>query len=176
MVGWRNLESRKNPCEGEFVSGRGDKKKNVMVKTMTGITIDKWGPSFWCTLHVMAHSSPKEMDREQQQETLRFLKMFATRIPCPQCRQHFTEFLEQEVGPDTLQTRDSFVSFMNDAHNDVNMRTGKRTYTLNEHYKVYSRPLPRMVVSFEIQLFVACAIGYFVIQRLSCQRKNYVRV
>jgi hypothetical protein len=39
---------------------------------------------------------------------------------------------------DTLKTRSSIVKFLNDAHNEVNARTGKRVYTLEEHYRVYS--------------------------------------
>lgn len=38
----------------------------------------------------------------------------------------------------TLQTRSSIVKLLNDAHNEVNARTGKRVYTLREHYQVYS--------------------------------------
>ena len=39
---------------------------------------------------------------------------------------------------DTLRTRSSIVKLLNDAHNEVNARTGKRVYTLDEHYQVYS--------------------------------------
>jgi chorismate-pyruvate lyase len=39
---------------------------------------------------------------------------------------------------DALGTRSSIVKLLNDAHNEVNARTGKRVYTLQEHYKVYS--------------------------------------
>jgi len=39
---------------------------------------------------------------------------------------------------DTLKTRSSIVKLLNDAHNEVNARTGKMVYTLKEHYQVYS--------------------------------------
>lgn len=39
---------------------------------------------------------------------------------------------------DALATRASIVSMLNDAHNEVNARTGKRVYSLEEHYDVYS--------------------------------------
>lgn len=39
---------------------------------------------------------------------------------------------------ETLHTRSSIVKLLNDAHNEVNARTGKRLYTLEEHYQVYS--------------------------------------
>ena len=42
------------------------------------------------------------------------------------------------MNEDALRTRASIVKFLNDAHNEVNARTGKRLYTLEEHYQVYS--------------------------------------
>jgi len=39
---------------------------------------------------------------------------------------------------ETLSTKDSVVKLLNDAHNEVNVRLGKRVYTLEEHYDVYS--------------------------------------
>lgn len=42
------------------------------------------------------------------------------------------------MSEDTLRTRSSIVKLLNDAHNEVNARTGKRVYTLEEHYQVYS--------------------------------------
>lgn len=42
------------------------------------------------------------------------------------------------MNEDALRTRASIVKLLNDAHNEVNARTGKRLYTLEEHYQVYS--------------------------------------
>tara|TARA_B110001450_G_C17506215_1_gene434476 strand:- start:176 stop:502 length:327 start_codon:yes stop_codon:yes gene_type:complete len=67
-----------------------------------------------------------------------FLNTFAEYLPCPRCQRHFQEFLKRRMTDDALRTRASVVKLLNDAHNEVNARTGKRVYTLDEHYQVYS--------------------------------------
>ena len=105
---------------------------------MPGLTLGEWGPGAWNTLHVFAHSAPKELTREEMQKFAWFLNTFAEYLPCPRCRRHFQEFLDRRVTDETLHTRSSIVKLLNDAHNEVNARTGKRLYTLEEHYQVYS--------------------------------------
>lgn len=104
-----------------------------------GITLDRWGPGAWNTLHSFAHTSPKELTVEQQEQWRTFLHTFATLLPCPTCRKHFAEYLLQQEGPDTFSTRETLVRFLHDAHNEVNRRTGKRVWSLEEHQRVYSR-------------------------------------
>jgi hypothetical protein len=76
-----------------------------------------------------------------------FLMLFARLLPCPTCRSHFTQLLEAHLDARALETRASLVSFLNDAHNMVNVRLGKREFTLAEHYRVYAMPHPRATVS-----------------------------
>ena len=38
---------------------------------------------------------------------------------------------------ESLRTREDLVALLNDAHNEVNARNGKRVYTLEEHYRMY---------------------------------------
>ena len=108
-----------------------------------GITIDRWGPSVWNTLHVFAHTSPVEPTPEDRKATRAFLRYVTARLPCPECRKHFSDFLDRRLDDASLASRDSLIALLNDAHNEVNMRTGKRVFTLEEHLKVYARPAPR---------------------------------
>jgi hypothetical protein len=105
---------------------------------MPGLTLGEWGPSAWNTLHVFAHSAPKELTKDEMQKFAWFLNAFAEYLPCPRCQRHFKEFLDRRMTEVTLRTRSSVVKLLNDAHNEVNARTGKRVYTLEEHYRVYS--------------------------------------
>lgn len=105
---------------------------------MTGLTLGEWGPGAWNTLHVFAHSAPEELTNDEMQKFAWFLNTFAEYLPCPRCRRHFQDFLKRRMTEDTLHERSSIVKLLNDAHNEVNARTGKRVYTLEEHYKVYS--------------------------------------
>ena len=105
-----------------------------------GLTISEWGPAAWNTLHVVAHSYPTHPTSRQRDETWQFLHLFALHLPCPSCRQHFQSLLQSSVPTSdatAFDSRESLVKFMNDAHNEVNVRLGKRIYTLEEHYRVY---------------------------------------
>ena len=105
---------------------------------MPGLTLDEWGRGAWNTLHVFAHTAPVELTTEERERFQTFLYTFAAYLPCPTCRRHFEDFLRRRVNEQSLSTRASIVSLLNDAHNEVNARTGKRIYSLEDHYDVYS--------------------------------------
>ena len=41
------------------------------------------------------------------------------------------------MNDESVKTRKKIVVLLHEAHNQVNARTGKRLYSLEEHYKVY---------------------------------------
>ena len=102
-----------------------------------GKTIDVWGPCAWNTLHSFCHTSPHSLRREEMDDMERFLLLFAKQLPCPSCRRHFTSYLQENLTEEVLAGRKSLVRFMNEAHNTVNRRLGKREWSLQKHYKAY---------------------------------------
>ena len=139
------------------------------------MTIDKWGPSAWNTLHSFAHAAPPLLDTKQQQDMLHLLNLFGAHLPCPTCRRHFHAYLDTHVRPETFTTRESIVRFLHDAHNDVNLRLGKRVWTLKEHYRVYAvisaRSTNDSTSTFDIR-FVACAGVVAIIAAISMVRRR----
>jgi hypothetical protein len=132
-----------------------------------GLTISDWGPSAWNTLHVICHTYPKKPTKEHKKQTYEFLHLFASHLPCPSCREHFMDLLAEEI-PSTdsehFDSRENMVEFMNDMHNIVNRRLGKRVFTLSEHYDVY-RPRPKgpsiNLVHVTIFVVIICAVSAF---------------
>lgn len=125
-----------------------------------GITIDKWGPCAWNTLHSFAHRSPERLRAHEAEEWKNFLFLFAKRLPCPKCRTHMRVFLEKNITTTTFESRENIVRLLHEAHNDVNRRTGKRTWSLQEHYRLYSRsPSPEADVSSESLVFVVISLA-----------------
>mgnify|MGYP006131651519 CR=1 FL=1 len=129
---------------------------------MPGLTLGEWGPGAWNTLHVFAHSAPNELDTGKMQRFAQFLNIFADYLPCPKCRRHFHDFLDRRMTHDSLRTRSSIVKLLNDAHNEVNARTGKRMYTLDEHYKVYSFKSRRGASTLLRDIVIAVVIAIVV--------------
>ena len=58
---------------------------------------------------------------------------------------------------------------MNDAHNEVNRRNGKRVFTLAEHYRVYQRP-PPLRLTWILALFLT--LGATCVYARSCTKKK----
>lgn len=106
---------------------------------LSTLSVDTWGPCGWSTLHFFAHASP-ELDTAAARLRWRsFLYTFAALMPCPKCARHFTRLLDERMPAAGPSTRAELISFLNDAHNDVNRRRGKRVYSLSEHYRAMDR-------------------------------------
>jgi hypothetical protein len=124
----------------------------------TGIALDVWGPSAWNTLHCFAHASPPRISDSKREEFSQFLSLFAKQIPCPSCRHHFEHYLE--TNPLKVETRGDLVSYLNDAHNSVNKRLGKKTWSYEAHCRAYMRPRPT-VPFFEWSMLALIIAVYF---------------
>lgn len=112
-----------------------------MVRRGMGLTINQWGPAGWEMLHVFSHSFAQDPNDDDRHRMHSLLHLFAIHLPCPSCRRHFSELLQRELptpNAPALVSRDALVAFVNDAHNEVNRRLGKRTVRLQEHYRVFS--------------------------------------
>ena len=89
-----------------------------------------WGPLGWMTLHSVATSYP-ETPTQQERDLMRsWLDMFRDTITCPNCREHFTNMLDNYRAkyPGMLSSRNDFAAFSFRAHNDVNRRLSKPIY------------------------------------------------
>ena len=103
-----------------------------------GSHLQCWGPGGWIVLHAIAHGMPETLPAPR--DTWTFLNLFADHLPCATCASHFRSFLARRTMP---RRRDALVALLNDAHNEVNVRLGKRTYTLEEHTRLFAaRPPP----------------------------------
>ena len=89
-----------------------------------------------------------------------FLTLFCKHLPCPKCRHHANEYLESHMTYSDLDSRENIVKFLNDLHNDVNKRLGRRQVTLREHYEIVrgnERP-PLKSNGVDLTLNIVCII------------------
>lgn len=120
----------------------------------TGSHIKCWGPGGWTMLHAIAHGMPDET-LSTPEETWQLLGLLANHLPCPTCASHFRTFLQRREMP---RTRSALVSLLNDAHNEVNVRLGKRTYTLEEHTRLFANPVDPVEQHLGIFFIILLAI------------------
>ena len=91
-------------------------------------------------LHVWAHSSPERLSEEQKGDMRLLVEQFTKHIPCQECKEHFTGYMEQHFTEEAVQSRSGLVQLFHGAHNAVNARTGKPEMTMEEHMAMFSQP------------------------------------
>lgn len=136
---------------------------------MAGTDLARWGPAAWHTLHAFAHTSPRQLDAGRRARTCEFLRLFGEHLPCPACRAHFRAYLVAHLDEDALGTREDVVRFMNDAHNDVNRRLGKRTWTYEAHCAKFRRSRRRG--GDALLWWCAAALGALALARAARRRR-----
>jgi hypothetical protein len=99
----------------------------------------EWGPLVWRCLHGLAERAGLQKDvfmsQYERTEWQAFLKATADVLPCPTCRDHYTEWLQTHpltpirtlpYGP---EFRDWIRRWLFDLHNDVNARNSKPLFS-----------------------------------------------
>ena len=96
-----------------------------------------WGGTFWKMLHITALTYPENPSRTEQYNTLQFIKYFRLMIPCVECKTHFLKVLGDSDMNKVLHNKFTFFEWTVNAHNEVNIRIGRPTYTVAEMYTLY---------------------------------------
>jgi hypothetical protein len=102
-----------------------------------------WGPHLWFVLHTITFNYPVKPTIEDKKNYKTFLLSLEHILPCNICRRHFKRHIQENPPYTALKSRDSFIKWMIDLHNEVNGETGKKsTYTykeiLNKYEKIYN--------------------------------------
>ena len=95
----------------------------------------EWGPRLWRFLHALSFAFPEKPTPEQVDAFHKLLDALKVLIPCPECRNHYCEYLGGSPAPTNCgqNLREWLVNF----HNDVNVRLGKPVVSLAEAEKLY---------------------------------------
>jgi len=90
-----------------------------------GIHSKVWGQYLWRLLHSITYSYDPKMSDELKGKYIRFFHVLKDFIPCPVCRQHYTERCTRNPPEKNMKTTDELVSWMSNLHNEVNAGLGK---------------------------------------------------
>jgi hypothetical protein len=99
-----------------------------------------FGPPMWFTLHNGASKYPSKPSPVTKQRMMYFIMGIPVMIPCQSCREHATAYIEKHIDTfdDICSSRTRLFNFFVDFHNFVNKRLGKREWTYEEAYNLYS--------------------------------------
>lgn len=118
-------------------------KKCCPTTKMNRSDILSWGPSGWNFLHVVSLAYPVSPSMADRVQMYGFLYAFANALPCRRCRVHFVNMLNlhlSTLSSDKLDTRESLVRFVFDAHNMVNTRLRAPEISFVEFLDRYGNP------------------------------------
>mgnify|MGYP001178859339 CR=1 FL=1 len=98
------------------------------------LSISKWGPAAWRFLHSVSFTYSLDPTLEDKRNMYMFLNSFSKVLPCKKCRIDFTNYVGKTLSEESihLKSRDDLINYINDAHNHVNRKLGKREFTYKE--------------------------------------------
>lgn len=131
----------------------------LRIQKSQGLDLETYGPRVWDTLHAFAHSS-----EFQEREWLALLDSVAALLPCRRCGAHFSEAVRTRFASGIV-SKGELIDGLNDIHNQVNRRRGKRVYSLDEHFQAFHNPHLEVVVRLDVLLvvMVAAAASVFLL-------------
>ena len=89
-----------------------------------------WGKHAWFFLHTITLQYPVNPEPIEKSKYKEWFTGLRYTIPCQECRNHYSKYI-QKTPPD-VTSRETLVKWLLDLHNDVNKRSGKKTYTVED--------------------------------------------
>ena len=97
----------------------------------------RWGPPTWNFFHTLAEKINEEKFPIIFPQVVLILRQICKNLPCPDCANHATQFLEK-VNFANIKTKSDFKNIMYIFHNMVNRRKRRPSYDI-KNLEVYSK-------------------------------------
>lgn len=91
--------------------------------------VEELGRSSWTLLHSIAATYPEAPSSKQQSDLKQFINLFGNFYPCWFCRDDFVKYTT--TNEPKVTTQEEFGRWLCDAHNEVNVKTGKPKFDCN---------------------------------------------
>ena len=115
-------------------------------------TKDTWGPATWTLFHTLAEKVSDEHFNDIKSELFAFIKRICFNLPCPDCAAHATQYISK-VNSNAFANKEHLKVFLLNFHNAVNVRTGKRPFTVEEMNAKYALANTFVVVPYFIRVY-----------------------
>jgi fumarate reductase subunit C len=96
-----------------------------------------WGPHYWFVLHTIALSypvTPNDVSKKKYYDFIQNLPLF---LPIEEIGNTFSKFLDKYPVTPYLESRESFIRWMNFIHNKINIALELPELTLSESMRDY---------------------------------------
>ena len=96
-----------------------------------------WGPHYWFFLHTIAMRYPIHPNSTTQKKYYELIQNFPLFIPDDNIAKDFIQCIEEKPIQAYLDTRDSFIAWVNYIHNRINVKLEKDEVSLEDFYVQY---------------------------------------
>lgn len=113
-----------------------------------------WGPCVWYLFHTLAYKVVPDDLPAIKTELLQYIQRICANLPCPECTQHATQYMNQNVRKiSAIQTKEQLQYFLIDFHNTVNARKGKPAFTYEQAEEKYKHAKTSEVVQYFFKIY-----------------------
>jgi hypothetical protein len=113
-------------CKGNPRPEQMDSKYNISMPP------DVWGPIFWNTMHIVSLGYSVQPTDAEKAGMKAFFESLAVTIPCPVCRQHYSELIKESPVDAALGSKGELIFWVWDIHNRVNKILEKPEVSIDE--------------------------------------------
>jgi hypothetical protein len=118
------------------------------------VTKSVWGPCIWYLFHTLSYKAVPSDFPTIKIELITFIQRICSNLPCPECTQHATQYMQQNVRRITaITTREHLQQFLVDFHNTVNARKGKPVFSYKEADDKYNLAKTNQVVQYFFKIY-----------------------
>ena len=96
-----------------------------------------WGPHYWFVLHTITLQYPTMPNETTKKKYYDFIQNIPLFIPDPEMGNKFSEYLDKYPVTPYLDSRESFIKWMNFIHNKINITLGKPILSIEEGIQQY---------------------------------------
>lgn len=103
---------------------------------LTNINPKLW--KVWTFLHYLTIAYPENPTPMDKNNIKQFFLALGPVLPCENCRQHFALNLQLfPLTDNVLSCRYNLINWLRNIHNEINVRTGKKTFSYDDVIKEY---------------------------------------
>jgi hypothetical protein len=127
-----------------------DAEKEIIKQEQSGKI--KWGAPTWYLFHTMAEKVREESFPLIRKELLNIIYTICTNLPCPDCSNHATKYMNG-VNFDAILTKQDLKDMLFRFHNSVNARKNFPIFSKSELDEKYAAANTTLIVQYFFQVY-----------------------
>ena len=112
----------------------------------------QWGNVTWYLFHGIAEKIKEDKFLELKPNIINIIKSICNNLPCPDCSEHATKFLNS-VNFNIIQNKNDFKIFLFKFHNIVNSKTNKSQFLKEDFDNKYKNIIVPKIFEYFIKIY-----------------------